>query len=87
MRYLQRDVNGSYRFRRRMPADAKHVFSGRWEFLKVLGKAETEALAAYCAVHREFEQLLALARSAGSEGSELQRWQRNRELIKLTRPL
>jgi integrase len=67
VKYLTRDKRtGHYLYRRRVPG-ALHGLTSKREFLKVLGKTEAEAVAAYGTFHREVEQMATLAR-LGVEG-------------------
>jgi len=61
MKHVQIDQNGYYRYRRRVPEAAK-AFVGKTEFVKVLGKTESEALSHYGDVHRHCDHLFALAK-------------------------
>jgi integrase len=67
VKYLTRDKRtGHYVYRRRVPR-ALHGPTGKREFIKVLGRTEAEAIAAYGTFHREIEHMAALAR-LGVEG-------------------
>ena len=59
MKHVQIDQNGYYRYRRRVPEAAK-AFVGKTEFVKVLGKTESEALSHYGDVHRHCDPLAVL---------------------------
>ena len=40
MKYVQRDQNNRYRYRRGIPQRLRILFNGNREFVKVLGKTE-----------------------------------------------
>lgn len=63
VKYLSNDgKTGSFTYRRRVPKSLK-VMIGKAEFLKVLGKTQSEALMNYGAYHRGVEHMVALANS------------------------
>jgi integrase len=67
VKYLTRDKRtGHYLYRRRVPG-ALHGLTSKREFIKVLGRTEAEAIAAYGTFHREIEHMATLAR-LGAEG-------------------
>ena len=51
MKYLQRDQNNRFRYRRGIPKHVRVLFNGRSEFVKVLAKTEEEALQLYPKIH------------------------------------
>ena len=58
MKYLQRDQNNRFHYRRGIPKHVRVLFNGRSEFVKVLAKTEEEALQLYPKVHAHFEKQL-----------------------------
>ena len=58
MKYLQRDQNNRFRYRRGIPKHVRVLFNGRSEFVKVLAKTEEEALQLYPKIHAHFEKQL-----------------------------
>jgi integrase len=63
MKYLQRDQNNRFRYRRGIPKHVRVLFNGRSEFVKVLAKTEEEALQLYPKIHAHFEKQLKSALS------------------------
>jgi site-specific recombinase XerD len=61
MKYLQRDQNNRFHYRRGIPKHVRVLFNGRSEFVKVLAKTEEEALQLYPKVHAHFEKQLTSA--------------------------
>ena len=61
MKYLQRDQNNRFRYRRGIPKHVRVLFNGRSEFIKVLATTEEEALQLYPKVHAHFEKQLTSA--------------------------
>lgn len=57
VKYLKFDSRGQYRYRRRVPVGLVKIL-GKREFVKVLGRTETEALQAYSAYHDYVESLI-----------------------------
>lgn len=88
VKYLAQDRRtGHFLYRRRVPKALQGTVTGG-EFVRVLGKTQSEALTRYGAVHGHLEHLLALAKH-GVEGlspaalqealkAKLQQWGRTR---------
>lgn len=62
--YTQRDANGRWRYRRRVP-DRLRPALGKREFIKVLGASDAEAMRNFGAFHRHVEDTLAHGRPLG----------------------
>lgn len=75
MKHIIIDQNGRYRYRRRVPKSAV-AFVGKSEFVKVLGKTESEALSNYGEVHRHCTHLFALAKDGVNAPSPLDQQER-----------
>ena len=58
MKYVQRDQNNRYRYRRGIPQRLRILFNGNREFVKVIGKTEEEALKNFPAIHSHFDKQL-----------------------------
>ena len=56
-KHLRHNRNGTISYRRRIPEQVQK-FTGKKEFVKLLGKSEAEALRRYASVDAEFERLI-----------------------------
>ncbi len=63
LRHIQRDTNGSLRYKRRVPKSIQPLFGGKQYFIKVLGRTEAEALVSYGPYHKHVETLIRLAKA------------------------
>lgn len=62
VKYLRKnDRTGSFEYRRRVPKSLEKLVAKR-EFLKVLGKTQSEAVMRYGAEHEKIEHLVSLAK-------------------------
>jgi hypothetical protein len=68
LKHLKIDANGRYRYRRRVPQPLQ-VTLGVTEFIKVLGKTEREAIAAYLPYHHFVERQIDMGKSGGDTKS------------------
>ena len=65
MKYLSQTRNGGFQYRRGIPVKFRGLF-GQREFVKIIGRTEAEALAAYDDCHRFFQQKFDVMKSLGS---------------------
>jgi site-specific recombinase XerC len=68
LKHVKIDANGRYRYRRRVP-HALQATLGVTEFIKVLGKTEREAIAAYLPYHHFVERQIEMGKSNGDKKS------------------
>ena len=68
LKHVKIDANGRYRYRRRVP-QALQATLGVTEFIKVLGKTEREAIAAYGPYHHFVERQIAMGKTNGDTKS------------------
>jgi hypothetical protein len=71
LKHLKIDENGRYRYRRRVPKTLQATL-GVTEFVKVLGKTERDAIAAYGPYHNFVERQIRVAKSSGDAKSLVQ---------------
>lgn len=64
--HLKIDQNGRFRYRRRVPENLRESL-GKTEFIKVLGRTESEAILAYGPFNRQVENMIALGKVGGGE--------------------
>lgn len=81
LRHIQRDTNGSLRYKRRVPKSIQPLFGGKQYFIKVLGRTEAEALVSYGPYHKHVETLIRLAKARGGELTPMQLAEKNRALL------
>ncbi len=68
LKHVKIDANGRYRYRRRVP-QALQATLGVTEFIKVLGKTEREAIAAYGPYHHFVERQIDMGKCGGDTKS------------------
>lgn len=71
LKHVKIDANGRYRYRRRVPQTLQ-VSLGNTEFVKVLGRTEREAIAAYGPYHHFVERQIAMGKTSGDTKSPLE---------------